>query len=73
MKFNVLRNIRKEYLTLQLEDILTLKTIETVDSKITNFSKLVTEKLNNMEVVDEFEIERFQNFQQCLKINPINI
>ena len=26
-----------------------------------------------MKVVDKFEIEGFQNFQQCLKINPINI
>ena len=42
LKFNILRNIRKEYLTLQLEDILTPKKIETVDSKITNFSILVT-------------------------------
>ena len=72
-KFNVFNNIRKEYLTLQLEDILTPKKIETVDSKITNFSILATKKLNNMKVVDEFKIEGFQNFQQYLKINPINI
>ena len=25
-----------------------------------------------MKVVDEFKIEGFQNFQQYLKINPIN-
>ena len=49
------------------------KKIETVHSKITNLSILATKKLNNMKVVDEFEIEGFQNFQQDLKINPINI
>ena len=47
--------------------------IETVDSKITNFSILATKKLINMKVVDEFKIEGFQDFQQYLKINPINI
>ena len=60
-------------MTLQLEHILTPKKIETVDSKIRNFPILATKKLNNMKVVDEFKIEGFQNFQQYLKINPINI
>ena len=60
-------------MTLQLEDILIPKKIETVDSKITNFSILATKKLNNMKVVDEYKIEGFQNFQHYLKINPINI
>ena len=46
LKFNILRNIQKEYLTLQLEDKLTLKNIETVDSKITSFSILATKRLN---------------------------
>ena len=26
-----------------------------------------------MNIIDEFKIEEFQNFQQCLRINPINI
>ena len=73
LKFNVFNNIQKEYLTLQQEDVLTPKKVEIVDSKITNFSILATKKLNNMKVVDEFKIEGFQNFQQYLKINPINI
>ena len=36
-------------------------------------SILITEKQNNMKIIGDFEIERFQNFQQYLKINPINI
>ena len=72
MKFNVLNNVRKEYLTLQLEDILTPKKIETVDAKITNFSILATRKLN-MKVIDEIKINGFQNFEQYLQINPIEI
>ena len=42
LKCNVFNNIWNEYLTLQLEDILTPKKIETVDLKITHFSILAT-------------------------------
>ena len=31
------------------------------------------EKQKNMNIIDEFKTEGFQNFQQYLKINPINI
>ena len=31
------------------------------------------EKQRNMNIIDEFTIEGFQNFKQFLKINPINI
>ena len=72
MKFNILRNIEKEFLTLQLEDILTPKKFETTNSKIRNFSILATNKLN-MKIIDEIKIEGFQNFEQYMKINPIYI
>ena len=72
MKFNILVNIEKEFLTLQLEDILTPKKIETTDSKIKNFSILATSKIN-MKIIDEIKIEGFQNFEQYMRINPINI
>ena len=61
LKFNILRNIEREFMTLQLEDILTPKKIETADSKIKNLSILVTSK-KNMKIVDEIKIEGFQNF-----------
>ena len=38
--FKIDNNIKKEFMTLQLEDILTPKKIETEDSKITNISIL---------------------------------
>ena len=72
MKFNILRNIEKEFLTLQLEDILTPKKFETTNSKIRNFSILATNKLN-MKIIDEIKIEGFQNFEHYIKINPIDI
>ena len=51
---------------------MTPKKIETTDSKIKNFSILVTSE-KNMKIIDEIETEGFQNFEQYMKINPINI
>ena len=56
-----------------MENTLTPKKIETVDSKITNFSILSVERQNKMVIADKFIIEGFQNFEQYLKINPISI
>ena len=51
---------------------MTPKKIETTDSKIKNFSILVTSE-KNMKIIDEIKIEGFRNFEQYMKINPINI
>ena len=72
LKFNVLVDIEKEFLTLQLEDILTPKKIETTDSKIKIFSILATGEMNK-KIIDQVIIEGFQDFEQYMKINPINI
>ena len=72
LKFNVLVDTEREFLTLQLEDILTPKKIETTDSKIKNFSILATGKMNQ-KIIDQVIIEGFQDFEQHMKINPINI
>ena len=34
---------------------------------------MLVEKQKNMNIISEFKIKGFQNFQQCLKTNPINI
>ena len=67
MKFNILNNIQREFITLQLEDILNPKKIETVDSKIANFSIISIRRQKIMKFIDEFKIEGFQNIQQYLK------
>ena len=72
MKFNILVNIEKEFSTLQLEDILTPKIIETTDSKIKNCSILATSKIN-MKIIDEIKTEGFKNIEQYMRRNPINI
>ena len=72
LKFIVLVDTEREFLTLQLEDILTPKKIETADSKIKIFSILANGKINK-KIIDQVIIEGFQNFEQYMKINPINI
>ena len=78
LKFNILVNIEKEFLSLHLDNILTTKKIETTDAKIKNFSILATSK-TNMKIIDglklnlQIKIEGFQNFEQYMRINPINI
>ena len=72
LKFNILKNSEREFITLQLEDDLTPKKIDTTDSRIKSFSILVISK-KNMKIIGEIKIEGFQNFEQYMKINLINI
>ena len=46
LKCNILNNVKQESIMLQLENILKPEKIKTVDSKITNFSILSSEKQN---------------------------
>ena len=68
LRFKIKKNIKKEFITLQLEDILAQKKIETEDSKITNISILSVAE-STMQIVHEFLIEGLQKFQQYTKIN----
>ena len=68
LSFKINHNIKKEFITLQLEDILTPKKIETEDSKVTNISILSVAE-SKMQIKDEFVIESFQNFEQYTEIN----
>ena len=70
--FKINNNIKIEFITLQLEHILTPKNIETEDSKITNISILSIDE-SKMQIKDEFKIEGLQNFEQYSKINPISV
>ena len=72
LRFKINHNMKKEFITLQLGDILTPKKIEAEDSKVTNISILSLAE-SKMQIKDEFIIEGFQNFEQCSKINPISV
>ena len=59
-------------MTLQLEDLLSPKKIETEDSKVTNISILSVTEFK-MQIKDEFIIEGLQKFDQYPQLNPIAI
>ena len=80
LKLNIKHNTKQETITLQLQNILNPNKIETVDSKIHNFSILTTKRQDKIglkrkmqKIIDEFRIEGLQSFDQYTKINPINI
>ena len=81
LKFKIKHYIKQKRITLQLENILNPKKIETVDSKIHDFSILTTKKQGTIgakkkmqkRIIDEFRIEGLQNFNQYTNINPISI
>ena len=69
LKFNVLVDTEREFLTLQLEGILKPKKIEATDPKIKNFPILATGEMNK-KIIDQVIIKAFQDFEQYMKINP---
>ena len=81
LKFNILYDVKRENITLQLENILKTEKIKMVDSKITDFLILSIKKQDTynrkrkmrIKIIDDFKIEGLQNFNQYLKINPIAI
>ena len=64
--------MKKEFITLQLEDILTSKKLETEDSKVTNISILSIAE-SKMQIKDEFIIGGFQSFEQYSIITPVSV
>ena len=85
LKFNILYDVKRENITLQLENIKKKKKNEMVDSKITFWFYQLKNKIHTIEnkkckkkkkkkkKIDDFKIEDLQNFNQYLKINPIAI
>ena len=64
IKFNVLSDAKREFLIFQLEDLLTPQKIQTIDSKITNFSILIKPETMERKIVDQVKIEGLQKFEQ---------
>ena len=62
---------QREYITLQLEDILTPKKIQTADLKIHNLSMITKGK--EYKIIDQILFEGFQSFAQYEKTNPTDI
>ena len=73
IEFIVKNNIKKQSLTLQLEDLLEPKIIATEDSKMSNITILKVAELPKKKIVENFFIQGIQCFDKFKKLNPLNI
>ena len=73
IEFIVENTIKKQFLNLQLENLLEPTTIATEDSKMSNITILKVAELPKKKIVENFFIQGLQRFDQYKKLNPLNI
>ena len=73
LEFMVKNNIKKQSLTLQLEDAIEPKPIATEDSKMRNITILKIDELPKKKIVKHFFIQGLQKFNKFKTLNPLNI
>ena len=73
IEFIVRNTIKKQFLNLQLENLLEPKTIATEDSKMSNITILKVGELPKKMIVENFFIQGLQRFDKYKKLNPLNI
>ena len=73
IEFLIENNIKKQSLTLQLEDLLEPKTIATTDSKMSNITILKVGEIPKKKIVETFFIQGIQKFNKFKKLNPLSI
>ena len=73
IEFIVKNTIKKQFLNLQLENLLEPTTIATEDSKMSNITILKVAELPKKKIVENFFIQGLQRFDQYKKLNPLNI
>ena len=73
IEFSIEENIKKQSLTLQLEDLIKPRTITTIDSKMSNISILKVGEIPKKKIVKTFFVQGIQKFDQFKKLNPLNI
>ena len=73
IEFSIEENIKKQSLTLQLEDFIRPRTITTIDSKMSNISILKVGEIPKKKIVKTFFVQGIQKFDQFKKLNLLNI
>ena len=73
LEFIAKNNIKKQSLTLQLEDATEPKPIATEDSKMSNITILKVDELPKKKIVGNFFIQGLQKFEKFKTLNPLNI
>lgn len=75
IKFNIKKNVFKENLQFQLEDIRQKFAIKAIDNKICNITilKMPVKKRRTYSLIDSIHIIGFENFQNYEKLNLITV
>ena len=73
IEFLIEDNIKKQSLTLQLEDFIKPTTITTIDNKMSNISILKVGEIPKKKIVKTFFVQGIQKFDQFKKLNPLNV
>ena len=73
IEFQFDKNIEKQALSLQLEDLLEPKTIATTDSKMSNITILKVNEIPKKKIVETFIIQGIQKFDKFKQLNPVNV
>ena len=73
IEFLIKENIKKESLTLQLEDFIRPRPIASIDSKMSNITILKVAEIPKKKIVKNFFVQGIQKFDHFKKLNPLNI
>ena len=73
IEFQFDKNIEKQTLSLQLEDLIEPKTIATTDSKMSNITILKVNEIPKKKIVETFIIQGIQKFDKFKQLNPVNV
>ena len=73
LEFIVKNDVKKQSLTLQLEDAIEPKPIATEDSKMSNITILKVDELPKKKIVENFFIQGLQKFEKFKTLKPLNI
>ena len=73
IEFLIEENIKKQSLTLQLEDFIRPGTIASIDSKMSNITILKVGEIPKKKIVKTFFVQGIQKFDHFKKLNPLNI
>ena len=73
IEFQFDKNIEKQTLSLQLEDLIEPKAIATTDSKMSNITILKVNEIPKKKIVETFIIQGIQKFDKFKQLNPVNV
>ena len=73
LEFTIQKNIRKEFLSFQLEEAIEPKKVGTEDLKMTNITILKLDDQFKKQIITSFLIQGLQKFEKYKTLNPLTI